>query len=110
MIDERVAMAILKCVEDHRGSVNYRQIRTALKATFSNELVIWNEVQELINVEKALGNGGVNPGNRDDLTVMLRPLGRDMLRSYKLESLAFDGPKDGSVPQKQKPKPKIMEW
>lgn len=116
MIDARVARAVLRYVEGQQGSANYLQIRTALTATMgvANELVIWNEVQELINVDKALDNGGVNPGDRDRLTVTLQSPGRAILNRDKLESLSFDepttSPEDGNVPQKPKPKPRELEW
>lgn len=119
MIDERVGRAILRFVQDHRGRVNYRDIRTSLTANLNvtNELVLWNEVMELVR-DTLLDNGGIIPGDRDRLTVILTSAGRNLLNEYDADSISFDPLPDGPGLDRDPKhdlgpkdvKPKILEW
>ena len=120
MIDKRVGRAILRFVEQHRGRATYREIRIGLTTSLNvpSELVIWNEVQILINTDKFLDNAGINPGDRDRLTVTLTSLGRSDLNQHDLNTMSFDpvpdGPAVGRDPRHDlgpsATKPKELEW
>ena len=119
MIDERVGRAILRFVQDHRGRVSYREIRTSLAENLgvTNELVLWNEVMELVR-DSLLDNGGIIPGDRDRLAVLLTSAGRNILNDHDADSISFDplpgGPELDRDPKHdlgpKDVKPKILEW
>ena len=82
MLNETVGKMILRFIHGNHGRATYREIRSGLAINLGGpqELVVWNEVMQLIHEDRALDNSGVMPGDRDRLTVILTPQGRDMLR------------------------------